>query len=460
MMLVALMAASWWVLPPSFASSPAAPSEDGKMIYARFDIDTLGAQRLQNLEQNPGFDWWMELDDQLLVLTTESVVASLERDIAVERLAVEPRLERLFLMYGARLDDFASMAVDVLAMGGRQAVIQARHDAQPTPPHFHHATVRPFEPNLVMARQQANRDVQRRPLLPQASMLAEEVNPQRWFNDASMLAIYNRHTHGAEVLQARDWLVQQFEAMPGLTVETPVFEVGSTSAFNVIATLTGSIRPDDLYIIGAHYDSTSQSTGTAAPGAEDNASGCAAVLEMARIFTAHPPEGTVFFMCYSGEEQGLFGSIDHASKLVSDGLDDQVKAILTMDMVGYTGDPDLDCLLETSSSNSALADAFAAAAVDTDLRIVISFNPFGSDHVPYLQRGMPALLTIENDWDSYPCYHNTCDIAGNLSLEMGGETLKMNVVAMAQMIGAQTSLFSDGFESGDANGWSGERAAN
>ncbi len=459
----ALVAASSWILPSSEATSPDATSSDatssqvdGKTLYARININAIGADRLGELVQNPGFTWWMELDDQLLVLTTEAVVAALDRNIAVERLAIEPQPERLFLMYGARVDDFQEMAADVLAFGGRQAVIQAHGDSQPTPPHAHHAMVRPFQPNLVMARQQVNNPAQRHILLPEAAMLAEEVDPQRWFNDASMLATYNRHTHGSEILQARDWLVQQFEAMPGLTVETPIFEVGSTSAFNVIATLSGSSRPGDLYIIGAHYDSTSQSTSNAAPGAEDNASGCAAVLEMARIFTAHPPEGTVLFICYSGEEQGLFGSHDHASKLVSDGLDDQVQAILTMDMIGYTGDADLDCLLETSSSNSALVDAFTAAAVDTDLRIVVSFNPFGSDHVPYLNRNMPALLTIENDWDSYPCYHNTCDTAGNLSLAMGGETLKMNVVAMAQMIGAQTSLFSDGFESGDTNAWSGE----
>ncbi|MEM7581855.1 MAG: M28 family peptidase [Acidobacteriota bacterium] len=446
--------ATWCMLPFSGASLEAG----NEAVYGRFDIDEIGAERLQELAGHPGFEWWMELDDQLLVLTTEATLVELERNFACERLDVAPRPERLFVMHGARTDDFPAMDVDVLAMGGRRAVIQARSNAQPIPPHAHHAHMRPFEPNQVLARQSANLTALRQArlrqaLLPQASMLAEEVDAQRWFNDVSTLSSYNRYTHGSEILQARDWLVQQFAAMPGLTVETPVFEVGATAAFNVLATLTGSVRPDDLYIVGAHYDATSQSPGNAAPGAEDNASGCAGVLEMARIFTAHPPEATVLFMCYSGEEQGLFGSEDHASGLVSSGLDDQVRAVLTMDMIGYTGDADLDCLLETSSSHSALADAFAAAAIDTDLRTVISFNPFGSDHVPYLNRGMPALLTIENDWDSYPCYHRTCDTETNVSLAMGGETLKMNVVAMAQMIGTQTSLFSDGFESGNASAW-------
>ncbi len=173
---------------------------------------------------------------------------------------------------------------------------------------------------------------------------------------------------------------------------------------------------------------------------------------MARIFTAQPSPATILFICYSGEEQGLFGSNFHASGLVADGLANDVKAVLIMDMVGFTADADLDCLLETSSANAALADAFAAAAAATDLNIVISFNPFGSDHVPYLNRGMPSLLTIENDWDIYPCYHRTCDSASNITLAMGREILKMNVAAMGQMTGFGP-VFTDGFESGDTSGW-------
>ena len=349
------------------------------------------------------------------------------------------------------------MDVDVLATGGRYAVIQARSAARPEVPEIHrghraHATLLPFAPNLVLARQQANRKSTPGFVEPWAAALIEEVDAQRWFNDVVALSGYNRYTFGSEIDAARDWLVQQLEEMPGLTVTTESFLVGSTTAWNVIATLPGTVRSDDLYIVGAHYDATSQSPQTAAPGAEDNASGCAGVLEMARAFTAHPPAATILFMCYSGEEQGLFGSSDHASDLVAAGLDDDVKGVLIMDMVGYTADDDLDCLLETSSANAALADLFAAAAEVTDLRIVISFNPFGSDHVPYLNRGMPALLTIENDWDIYPCYHRTCDLSDNVSLAMGGEILKMNVGVMARMAGV-APIFADGFESGDTSAW-------
>ncbi len=450
----AVLATAWLIPPPAAAAQPAA---DPDLIYARIDIDALGPGPLTKIKQTPGLVWWVELDDRLLVLAGEPALGSLQRRWAVERLAVEPRPSRLYLLRGARRGDTAAMDVDVLAAGGRRAVIQARHGARPELPPARggagaYRAILPFEPGLVLARQLANRSSLAP--APEVTELIDEVDEQRWFDGVVALADYNRYTHGPEIDDARDWLVQQLEALPGFAVTTESFAVGATTAWNVVATLPGDLRADDLYIVGGHYDATSEAPQTAAPGAEDNASGCAGVLEMARIFAVNPPAATMLFICYSGEEQGLFGSSDHASGLVAAGLDAQVMAILIMDMVGYTSDADLDCLLETSSANAALVDAFSAAAGFTDLRIVISFNPFGSDHVPYLNRGMPALLAIENDWDSYPCYHDTCDLPANLTLAMGREILKMNVVAMGQMVGSETPIFADGFESGDTSAWS------
>ncbi len=450
-----------WLIPisgvaaqPMVDSGPIAPGA----IYALIDVDGVGPDSLRELQEAPGLAWWVELDDRLLVLAGEPALAALGRRHGVERLAVEPRRSRLYLLRGARAEDLAAMDVDLLAAGGRYAVVQAWRDEAPDLPpargaHGAHVVLRPFEPNLVLARQLANQVPPTVALERSITGLIDEVDEQRWFDDVVALADYNRYTHGPEIDDARDWLVQQLEALPGLAVATESFGVGATTAWNVIATLPGALRPEDLYIVGAHYDATSQSPLAAAPGAEDNASGCAGVLEMARIFTAHPPDATILFICYSGEEQGLWGSEDHAAGLVAAGLDDQVMAVLIMDMVGYTADADLDCLLETSAANSALADAFAAAAALTDLRIVISFNPFGSDHVPYLDAGMPALLAIENDWNIYGCYHNTCDLPAELTLAMGREILEMNVVAMGQMTGFGTPIFTDGFESGDTTAW-------
>ena len=232
--------------------------------------------------------------------------------------------------------------------------------------------------------------------------------------------------------------------------------MGGREVHNVVATLVGSDRPNEWYIVGGHYDSTSENPQVAAPGAEDNASGCAGVLEMARIFSANPPHASVLFICYVGEEQGLLGSIDHASDLVSTGDAGKVHAVLNMDMIGYTSDSDLDCLLESESIGQFLIDAFSDAATSyTTLRIETTLFAWGSDHVPYLDRGIPALLTIENDWAEYPDYHSTGDLPQNITLAMGRETLKMNIAALAEMAGGDSDvIFIDGFESGDPGRWS------
>jgi hypothetical protein len=126
----------------------------------------------------------------------------------------------------------------------------------------------------------------------------------------------------------------------------------------------------------------------------------------------------------------------------------------------FTEDSDLDCLLESEPSGQGLVDALAAAAgAVSTLRIVTrvcSGCAFGSDHVPYLDRGIPAVLSIENDWDDYPHYHQATDLPSELSLVMGGEVLKMEAAALAELTGAggPVALFADGFESGDLGAWS------
>ena len=438
----------------ALAAAPSAGLE-----YAVIDIDGIGFEALQTLRTTDGITWWVELDDELLVLAESDALAQIGRKRELTRSEIRAVPERLFFLGPAHSRDTEALDVDVLARGGRFAVVQARGDGPPVALDHEVATL-PFRPDVVLARQWVNGPPRETPVHRFEGAiqdLVDEVDPQRWFNDVTALAAYNRYTHGSEILDARDWLVLQFEALPGLVVTTPDFQVDGTTAFNVVAELTGTQRPDDWYIVGAHYDAISESPDTAAPGAEDNASGCSGVLEMARIFTANPPDATLFFICYSGEEQGLFGSVDHASGLVNAATDDKVQAMLNMDMIGFTEDLDFDCLLETAPTFSALNDAFGdAAALYTTLRIVVSLNPFGSDHVPYISRGMPAILTIENDWDTYPHYHSTTDLPGGLSLSMGGQILRMNVGALAMMIDSTPpdGVFADGFESGDTSAWS------
>lgn len=105
--------------------------------------------------------------------------------------------------------------------------------------------------------------------------------------------------------------------------------------YNVIAVLPGSRYPDSVSVIGAHYDSIVQ-TGdpfSSAPGANDNASGVAAMTEIARVFMKgnYQPLSSIYFVAFGAEEIGLMGSRDYASKLYLS--DRQVRMMINNDMI-------------------------------------------------------------------------------------------------------------------------------
>jgi hypothetical protein len=447
------------VLGPSLAG---AAGGEPPAACAVVDVHEIGWERLEAVKSAAGLGWWVELGGELVVCGDAAMPARVAAARPVRRLADPVEPDRLWLARGLDADQLDEMGLEVVAGGGRQALVTLRAGAELVAgadllDRSAHQSLMTTFPRMVAVREAANRPAAAsRDWDPAVQGLVDEIDGDRWFVDIETMADFNRYTEGPGILDARDWLVVAFEGLPGLAVETPSFMVGGTIAYNVIATLPGSTRPDDWYIVGGHYDSISEAPMTAAPGAEDNASGCAGVLELARVLTASPPDGTVLFICYAGEEQGLLGSEDHVADLVAAGNADKVQAMLDLDMIGFTEDGDLDCLLESEAFAQFLIDLLADAAAEyTTLRIETSLWAWGSDHVPYLDHGIPALLAIENDWSDYPYYHTTNDLPYHLSVTMGEEVLKMSVAALAELAGSRTThVFADGFETGDLSQWS------
>ncbi|NHZ73327.1 MAG: M28 family peptidase [Nitrospirae bacterium] len=438
-------------------------SADARPACAVVDIDQIGWQGLQAARDTHGVDWWIELGDELLVCGNKEALSSIDRRFDTTPLPVDLDLDRLRVAGGFHASELEQLGVEVIARSSGLAILHVGEAWQPGDDEQimlerPNRILAPAERKSVLVRQAANGPPRPRQLFESTVQdLVDMVDGDRWFADVVVLASYNRYTYNPGILDARDWLVSQFDSLSGLQVTTSSFNMaGGTIAYNVLATLEGQERPDDWYIIGGHYDATSEFPHHRAPGAEDNASGCAGVLEMARIFAAHPPEATVLFICYSGEEQGLFGSEDHVDDLIAAGDLSKVLSVLNLDMIGYTSDGDLDCLLETDPFAEPLLEIFEDAAAEfTTLRILTSLNSCCSDHVPYLDAKVPALLTIENDWFEYPYYHNSNDLPEYLTIEMAEEILKMNVAAMAQIMGAPAEhVFQDSFETGDTTSWS------
>lgn len=391
-------------------------------VYSLVNITKVGHRKLETIKKS--VQWWVELDQQLFVRAKKEALKEYKHKI----LDLEVNDKNLYFFQKHQHETHESIPGKILALGGRIFLVYAaKRDKDLTP----------LKKNYVLARSRYNspQPFKRTSFPPETKDVADQIDGSRWFADVETLASYNRYTHGKEIIKARDWFVKEFEKLPGIEVRLVPFRVGSTETYNVVAVLKGTERPNDWYVVGGHYDSISENPKSKAPGAEDNASGAAGVLELARAFSKHPPKATMVFIAFSGEEQGLYGSKKHVSDLFSSGNKDKFKSAHTMDMIGFTKDADYDCLIETKRSESDLVELYTDAATQfTSLRIVVSYNPFGSDHMPYLNKRLSALLIIENDWDDYRHYHKTTDTAEKIDVKFAAQVLRMTAAALAKLV--------------------------
>jgi hypothetical protein len=181
---------------------------------------------------------------------------------------------------------------------------------------------------------------------PKISAIISNVDSNRILNTATTLQNFGTRQScsdqpqpGRGVTAARDFLYNQYQAIPGLQVRLDPFnhpKCPNTPTYNVIAWLPGK-NPNRLVIIGGHYDSRTTNVfdnTSDAPGGNDAGAQSAVVLELARVLAGHSFNATLVFMAFSGEEQGLFGSGSIAANLTRYFQSPQVIAMLNTDIPG------------------------------------------------------------------------------------------------------------------------------
>lgn len=199
----------------------------------------------------------------------------------------------------------------------------------------------------------------------------------------------------------------------GYTPEIQFFN--DNTGQNVIATKIGSLYPDNYYIVSAHYDSYNYQDQEHAPGADDNASGTAAMLEAARLFYDIPSEYSIKFIAFDEEELGLYGSNYFASQASQSGM--VIEGVINLDMLGYTSDTNYKYDLCTEDDNAQLAlDFEASAGFYYPHLITYKDNCNGSDQYSFWLFGYPAIGVIEAHSDFNPHYHSAQDIIDNFNL--------------------------------------------
>ena len=200
----------------------------------------------------------------------------------------------------------------------------------------------------------------------------------------------------------------------GITWTSQISNIHENIINNVYAIKKGKSFPDEYYIICAHYDAVSQTPMTRTPGADDNASGTATVIEAARILSKYDFQYSIQFMLFAGEEQGMVGSHAYASYAKVNGK--QIKGVINLDMIGYDGNNDKIMGISSGADKASqdIGNMIETKIIEWNLPLINDYSDGGgSDHQSFWDNGFPAILIIEDHPYQNPFTHTTNDILAN-----------------------------------------------
>ncbi len=207
--------------------------------------------------------------------------------------------------------------------------------------------------------------------------LVDQVSPANI--EAHITALEGERRTLPQMAAAADYIAAQLEGFGYSVVSDPI---GGTE--NLIAELTGATDPDAIFLIGAHFD-----TVTGSPGADDNASGVAGMIEAARVLAAGEYESSLQFVAFALEETGLQGSTQLAQAY--QGAGENVIGMMSIEMIAYTcpspcQTPFTDVLpcLDVGTPGVTVGNFIGAVANTSSASMLADFVAAAQTHVPGL----------------------------------------------------------------------------
>jgi Zn-dependent M28 family amino/carboxypeptidase len=237
---------------------------------------------------------------------------------------------------------------------------------------------------------------------------------------------------------AADYIEAELRAA-GYTTARQTFRAGGMDCVNIEAELTGATNPDEIIVIGGHYDSVSES-----PGANDNGSGVAATLAIARMMAGHPMARTIRFVAFANEEPPYFqtaqmGSLVYARRCRERG--EKIVGMISLETIGFYSDapgsqhypPPLAAahsstgnfigFVSDTESSDLLARFTEAFRRASDFPVETASIPAAipgtgwSDHWSFWQEGYPAIMITDTAPFRYPHYHTPDDTPDKIDYE-------------------------------------------
>ena len=290
-----------------------------------------------------------------------------------------------------------------------------------------------------LAAEQALRAKARRiyaPIAANVKRATEEASVARVFaHEKALFDFDSKHITRPGNKRAAEYLYAAYKSF-GYEPEYQWFAgrgaLGGQTA-NVIATLKGTVNPELVYVVSSHYDSVASG-----PGADDDTSGTAALLETARLLAGRPQPATIVFASFTGEEAGLLGSREFVRRAVADKV--RIVGALNNDMVGWANDHRLDNTIRYS--NAGIRDIQHAAAMQFSNMITYDALYYRStDAAAYYE----AYGDIVGGIGSYPVlgnphYHQSHDLLDTINHQLVTEVAKTTAATLMLLASSPSRL--------------------
>jgi hypothetical protein len=289
--------------------------------------------------------------------------------------------------------------------------------------------------------------------------IAETLKKLETFGTRNTMSGLISPTQGIDA--ARLWIFEQFKSFsPRLQVSLDSFHVpkggritNDVDIANVVAVLPGTTEPDRIFVIGGHYDSLNlQRPDPAnpqpflpAPGVDDDGSGTATTLELARVMSQHEFRHTIVFIAFVAEEQGLLGATHYAKEARKAGK--LIDGVLNNDIIGTAvagnGRSDTHSIHvfspEPMDSNSRELARYAKQigeryVPEMDVQLIYRADRFGrgGDHTPFNREGFAAVrFTTANE--NFSHQHSPLDNFDNVSVPYVTRVAKVNAAVLASL---------------------------
>lgn len=233
-----------------------------------------------------------------------------------------------------------------------------------------------------------------------------------------------------------EWLIQSYQNMGYTDIQTDNFEFSGQQIFNIVVTKQGTEFPDQYLIIDGHYDTQN------GPGVNDNGSGVAIILEIARLVQNIPTRYSIRFINFTAEEYGMVGSYHYVQEVVIP-QDMDIRLVFNIDEVGGVAgllNDTIICERDESSPTGNNAESWAftdtlAALTElySELESTISYA-YGSDYVPFQNNG--EIITGLYEYNNSPYPHTIHDSLSNLDTDYIYEIARLSVAASLYFSGA------------------------